>query len=1032
MRYPGFIVCLVLLLFSFLASFSQAYNFRIFDQEKSDLENDFVYALEQDSNGLLFVGTGDGPRLFDGVSFYPLKGDSVPKSAVINTVYSVGEGEKIYLGTGDGRVYMYDNYSLEKLSTGFSIHSQVLDFTETADGYLLYLTQNNGIVRVDPEHNQYELLDAGLSDYRLSGFSYWKDSIVFLTTDQGLLSYNYRSGEIVPVDILPSVQFNAIESISAGNRYMLCSDRGHLFVLETAGDSLYASDLSAHLSPSGMNIQHAMLDTRGNIWLSTFGDGVCKIPFYQGDYQKAISITSEQGLPGDYIKQVFEDYEGNIWLATYGYGLVGVNTHVFSLVDTQDLKTQVTAMAFSDSLSIVALNKRLLIGASRSVSFPSRILSVEVDNMRVWVGTQKDGVFAYNLRDNKYQQVFLQGNSLANHINDMLFDEDQLYLATMNGIYILDMQYQPIAHISTNNNLFHNAVHFLLKRRGGDILAVTNSKGLYNITENEPIELTSFFNTDFVSLAEDSRGALWIATKGDGVLYYHKNEVIHYTVNDGLKSNYCYGVLVDQLDRVWVISREGLSTIHRTRRITSYGSADGIESDFVPNSFAQYESTLFFGTTEGYIAYETGLEASYKKPPRLSIRGIEINGKRYDSLSSIVLPYGQYDIKISYLGVHLKHPKSVLYSYHLQHYDSEWSELSYEPYAVFKKVSKGKYVFHVKAVTHEGKEVVLNQAVSIEIKKPFWEEIWFILLALLSVLLMIYLIIVIREKKQKQKEEMLKELLEERTHEVVKQKEEIELKNRDITDSINYAWRIQSGLMPSIDILKSSFADSFVFYKPKDIVSGDFYWFTELDNGNFFVACADCTGHGVPGSMVSMIGITLLKDICKRDVNASPAEKLFILDQEFEKTLNQNKRKEASNDGMDIIIAEFDKQRQTMTFASAMRPLWMYRKKEMFKYKGSNSSIGGYRFFEEEHKNFEDQVIQLQKEDVIYLFSDGLVDQFGGPNNKKYRPLRLWELLKRHGHYELLEQLIVLENDFNEWKGGYFQIDDVLVMALKV
>ena len=217
---------------------------------------------------------------------------------------------------------------------------------------------------------------------------------------------------------------------------------------------------------------------------------------------------------------------------------------------------------------------------------------------------------------------------------------------------------------------------------------------------------------------------------------------------------------------------------------------------------------------------------------------------------------------------------------------------------------------------------------------------------------------------------------------------------------------------------------------PRDIVSGDFYWFDKIKENKFIIVCADSTGHGVPGAFMSMIGTTLIKDVCMRsDVN-TPSEILVNLDRELRNTLNQNIEAEQSNDGMDIIVCEIDTRTHYMRYASAMRPMIVYRAGDQLYIKGSRNSVGGQ--YDKEDKTFKDEGIQLDKGDLIYMFSDGYPDQFGGSVGKKFKMIRLQNLLRDIHQKPMEEQYEYVKSTFNLWKEDFEQVDDVLLMGVKI
>lgn len=253
---------------------------------------------------------------------------------------------------------------------------------------------------------------------------------------------------------------------------------------------------------------------------------------------------------------------------------------------------------------------------------------------------------------------------------------------------------------------------------------------------------------------------------------------------------------------------------------------------------------------------------------------------------------------------------------------------------------------------------------------------------------------------------------------------ELQLKNSELTESITYAQRIQQGILANPDALSQLVSDSFIHYKPKDIVSGDLYWYYKKEN-KLYVAAVDCTGHGVPGALMSVIANGLLRNIIVNKDLSSPTEILVALDEELQYALQgQN-----SADGMDIALCEIDLDHKKMLFSGAFRPLILIRGNELKEFKGSKYPIGAYGQVE---KYFELHSYDLQEGDVLYLFSDGYSDQFGGEKNKKFQRKNFYELLLSIQDMEMAEQHSFLEYAHNNWKQDLPQTDDILVIGLKI
>ncbi len=260
-----------------------------------------------------------------------------------------------------------------------------------------------------------------------------------------------------------------------------------------------------------------------------------------------------------------------------------------------------------------------------------------------------------------------------------------------------------------------------------------------------------------------------------------------------------------------------------------------------------------------------------------------------------------------------------------------------------------------------------------------------------------------------------------------KQEEIIKEKNKDITDSINYARKIQSSMLPPEQEFLSYFLDSFIFYKPKDIISGDFYWFTNAGDYRIF-ACADCTGHGVPGALMSMIGMNYLTHIVNDKNISSPDTALHELDDKIRKALKQDNDNE-QKDGMDIALCAYHPEKKILHYGGANRPMILIRNNELKEIPPSKFAIGGPV---NPDKKFEYHTFQLEKGDVLYFFSDGITDQFGGVKGKKITKKRFLEFLLENHHDFMALQKLKLSNFFEDWRGNLEQVDDVCVMGIKI
>ncbi|OFY63749.1 MAG: hypothetical protein A3H98_06665 [Bacteroidetes bacterium RIFCSPLOWO2_02_FULL_36_8] len=320
-------------------------------------------------------------------------------------------------------------------------------------------------------------------------------------------------------------------------------------------------------------------------------------------------------------------------------------------------------------------------------------------------------------------------------------------------------------------------------------------------------------------------------------------------------------------------------------------------------------------------------------------------------------------------------------------------------------------------LTHEQekKDALARKEEELRKMKQMWIEI---ICIVVFIALIAFTVTIYRKSKARKKANV----------EITEQKKIIEEKNKDITDSIEYAKRIQQAKLPMIGEIKEIFPDSFIFFKPRDMVSGDFYFFQKKEN-QIFIAAVDCTGHGVPGALMSMIASEKLKEAviqCQQ-----PSTILRKLNQDIKQSLKQTDSIESIKDGMDIALCAFDLSNRFIHFSGANRPLWFVRngKKEVEEFKPTKKSIGG---FTEDEQDFTSFKIPVEKGDTFYVFSDGYADQDGGVKGKRLMNKNFLKLINDMQGLTMDEQFTSIEKHFYQWKGERMQLDDVLVMGIRI
>jgi serine phosphatase RsbU (regulator of sigma subunit) len=390
-----------------------------------------------------------------------------------------------------------------------------------------------------------------------------------------------------------------------------------------------------------------------------------------------------------------------------------------------------------------------------------------------------------------------------------------------------------------------------------------------------------------------------------------------------------------------------------------------------------------------------------------------------------------------------------LFRYNLLGLYGGWSKLSTKNEVSYFNLAPGKYTFI--AQSYENAAFTSQKQFEFQISDYTNNNIFIYIFYLLFYTLLIGAYFSFRTARLKRTQKLLEQTVKERTAEIVLQKDEISLqkhiveeKHREISDSINYAKRIQSALLTSQEYWDSISPDNFVIWRPKDVVSGDFHWAYQITIGNkhlmtskeIAVFCAaDCTGHGVPGAFMSMLGMSFLNEIVIENVNLKPADILNKLRKKIISALEHGSTGQIEQkDGMDMALCVWHKESNILEYAGANNPVWIIRPikdtraHEIIELKTNRMPVG-YHY---DAKDFNDFIFQLQQGDAIYLFTDGIVDQFGGPDGKKYKSKKFKEMLLSIQHLSMKDQSLMINKEFNDWRGKHEQIDDLCLIGVKV
>lgn len=1030
-----------------------------------------INCIYQDKAGFLWMGTRDGLVRYDGYKFKNYQYQYADSTSL--------PGNNISSITGDtaGNLYLLANHGLIRYNSqtgaftnltriNFLLnragHSLLFD-VHMSEGALLWIRTNSGLVTVDCSNGKYvigyplviadhEMVSFGAGtllefDGRVYTFSnktiYYSDlqnsgTIPFETTRYGNISGVFTPdakqlgvittqgvfiidarGQAVPVNTKPANGKGVSIAIPvAPSGYLLAqSERMHLSI-EGQSEDIPAAHLQVNKYHNYFT--RAFVDKAGNVWAGG-QSGLLKI-----SKTDSIYFTGQVPLPfaGDKLVTAYLEADGNQYFGTVSEGLwVWYN----NLQRGQQLTTgtepvrQLTADRLGGIFAIIGT--KLFRYDGRELAPVQKVFPFVPDS--VWV-SQK-----VNCISSDHTGSYWVGTSHRLIHVDIGTQEYKIYSVLKNNI-------RKVLLKEVKNIRFSSDGKVVLSMEDG-LMVISSDFTSFELYSGEDFQFKSnrlsskIINDIYI----DKKDNIWIATSNGLNLLDPGERVFVFTRESGIGNNAIYRVLPDSADNLWLPTNQGILKYDQKQAgFISFHQLYG----FQVNEHTRFgcnrrlDGSFFFSGSNGQILfYPDSLVSSVNQPVVHITEITEVSRKGIHELfpvrGTIRIGYNKAFLSIDLSVLDFNKPYLVKYAYRINQPGNEgaWIYIDNKHEVSLGSLLPGEYTFEAKATNEDhiwSKEVT---SLRIRVVAPFWNSRWaYFAYFLLALIATIFLYIArtrnIRKLKKEYKER------ERISQQISRQKEELIQKNKNITDSINYAKRIQEAMMPSKALFDKFLPESFVLHKPKDIVSGDFYWINEK-KGKIFVAAVDCTGHGVPGAFMSIIGFELFRKITGSQGVEEPAHILNILNDNFAEIF-RDVHNFTLKDGMDIALCVIDKKRNVVEFSGAFNPLYLVRDNTISEVRGDRFSVG-LEDGSDEAQRFTNHSIPLEKADVLYIFTDGFADQFGGPEGKKFKYRRFRHILLTIHKLPMSLQAEVLEQTIDEWRGSLEQIDDILIIGFK-
>lgn len=970
-----------------------------------------THFLTQEQDGDLWVATDNGIFLFipETKTFKRYWIDEFPET--VQVIYEDSEGN---LWVGADNLYLFNKKS--QTFTAFESNWVVSTIVEDDEQNLWVGFKGGGLKLFDKAKRKFTT--SYLHDIRNKSslgnntiYTTYKDSGDNLwvgTENGGLNLFNPKEGSFkryVNHSFNPySISNNSVSAIYEDESGALWAGvhRGGINYSHPNQKKFSLYKKEAYKSSISNNNIKGFAETRdGNIWIATDGGGLNYWDRKTDEFEHiTFDINNPDGISSDVVIAVFEDTDENLWVGTFNEGLNKYNpkTKTFKkyLHDPQDP-------------SSIANNTAVHIYQDRAGE--------------IWISSRGHGLIHYIKETDSFESYRVGStpqNAISSSYLNATFEDSKgnFWIATSFGLNLFDRKNQKFS--------------------------------VFNHDEKNP---ESISYDDITCLFEDSKGRLWVGTKsGLNLMDPVSRTFKKYNKKNGLPNDGITSILEDNEGYLWIGTIMGLSKFDPDNEtFKNFTVFDGLQSnEFSYNAVLKTKKgEMIFGGINGFNSFQPEkVEENTFIPPVVFTKFLVFNQevkigknsilkKDISESKEITLSHKETVFTIEFAALNYILSAKNQYAYKLEGFDKDWNYVGNSRSATYTNLNPGTYTFKLKASNNDGIWNEEGTSLSIIIKPPYWKTWWFTTFVLFFIIGTAVNWYRVRTRDIHEQQKELEKQVKERTAEVVLQKEEI-LKQRqkmedlyfDMKDSIRAAQIIQKSILPSEDDIKRWLPESFILNLPKDVVSGDFYWFNVI-NDNIIIAAVDCTGHGVAGAFMSINGHHLLNKAILNLNEPTASEILDRLNEELIHELHQKDNQLGMYDGMDAALCIIDKDKKKMQFAGANNPLYLLRDGVINQIKANKFSIG--MSLTGNILKFTNNEIDLYAGDIIYLFSDGFADQIGGLDGaEKFMYPRFRDLLIKAGGEEMDVQLQFLHETIMDWRKNTQQLDDILVLGFKI